>query len=248
VKDPKNLDIKAVARKLRWPTKDWHGQCYAVACAIVKAGIVKGRAVYGHYLGPVAETGHWAERRGQAFQRHGWIVLEDGRILDPTRWSFEDDEPNFFLFDPADTDAIPCAACPHRADEHTGGTFILPCGVPGCGCGDFNPKSEYDEGGNGFRALTMRPMPAYREPGPKADKYEKNHLKHMDLKLPKSTRAFLLGLLKNPPAITWEMVHWIANLNPGQFGPHTKEIFQSIVDAGESVLIPVDNRIMVLGE
>jgi hypothetical protein len=211
----KSLDIKAVARKIRWPTNDWHGQCYAVSCEIVKAKIVKGRAVYGHYYGPVAETGYWANRRGQMFQRHGWIVLEDGRFLDPTCWSFEDKNPYL---------------CFHDCEDHEGESCY------------------YDEGGNGFRALTMRPMPQYREPGPKADQYERNHLKHIKLKLKGKAKTFVFGLLDYPPAITWEMVHWLANLNPNQFDGHTKEVFQSIVDADEAVLIPVDNRRMVLGK
>lgn len=215
MKDPKNLDIKDVARKLRWPTKKWHGQCYAVACAIVKAGIVKGRAVYGHYRGPVAETGYWAGRRGQAFQRHGWIVLKDGRILDPTCWSFEDKNPYL---------------CLHDCEDHEGESCY------------------YDEGGNTFRAATLRPLPEYREPGPKADQFEKNRLRHLKLKLKPGTKKFVLGLLNNPPAITWEMVHWVANLNPKQLEPNAREVFKSIVGAGEGVLIPVDNRLMILGE
>lgn len=217
MKDPKNLDIKAVARKLRWPTKKWHGQCYAVACAIVKAKIVKGRAVYGHYTGPVAETGHWAGTRDRMFQRHGWIVLEDGRLLDPTRWSFEDKEPYFHL---------------HDCSDHKAG------------------KCEYDEGGNSVREMMMgtRPMPTYREPSKSADQYEKNRLKHVNLKLKPKAMDFLTNLFDDPPAFTWEMVHWVSNLRPERLGVHVKEIFQAIVDAGEAVSIPYDNRVRVLGE
>lgn len=245
-KAPEDLDIKAVAKKLKWPTKKWNGKCYAVACSIVEAGIIKGRPAYGHYTGPVAKTGYWAERRGQMFQRHGWIVLKDGRILDPTRWSFEDKEPYFHIHDCGDHHDL--CHCDHVRDEHKSG-FFNSCQIDGCGCADFEEvKCDYDEGGNAIRALMQKPVPVYREPGPEADQYEKNRLKHVALKLKPMTRVFLLGLLNDPPAFTWEMVHWVANLSPKELGPHAKGVFKAIVDSGCGCSIPVDNRNLVLGE
>lgn len=38
-----------------------------------------------------------------------------------------------------DYDREPCH-CGHRADAHEGAGFVLPCGMPGCGCNDFTPK------------------------------------------------------------------------------------------------------------
>ena len=99
MKKPHDLTIAEVAKAIKFPVKKWPGNCYAVACKIVDAGLVKGRAVYGVYKGPVAETGYWANRRTQGLIRHGWIILQDGskRVFDPTRWSFEDLEPYFFI-------------------------------------------------------------------------------------------------------------------------------------------------------
>lgn len=80
------------AAVIEWPLEQWHGNCFGVASALVEAGVQEGKAVYGHYHGPVAETGYWAEHAGRLFQNHGWI--RDGRvIIDPTRWSFLDEEP-----------------------------------------------------------------------------------------------------------------------------------------------------------
>jgi hypothetical protein len=47
----------------------------------------------------VADHGYWANERRRPFQRHGWIELPeaDGRILDPTRWSFEGVKPYLWL-------------------------------------------------------------------------------------------------------------------------------------------------------
>lgn len=90
-------NIKEIEKKINIFIDRWSGNCYYIACEIVKANIVQGRAVYGHYYGPVAKTGEWNTRR--AFQRHGWVVLNDGRIFDPTRWSFENETPYIAIFD-----------------------------------------------------------------------------------------------------------------------------------------------------
>lgn len=89
-------NIKKIAEKINLPIQKWDGNCYYIACEIMKKNIVQGRAVYGHYYGPVAKTGKWNTRR--IFQRHGWIILNDGRIFDPTRWSFENEAPYIAIF------------------------------------------------------------------------------------------------------------------------------------------------------
>lgn len=84
------------------PTKNWVGNCHAIARAIVEAGLVQnfdGAAVYGYWGGPVHPDSHSADRAHQPFIRHGWILLEGGRILDPTRWCFDAKEPYLFIGD-----------------------------------------------------------------------------------------------------------------------------------------------------
>lgn len=71
------------------PVTRWPGNCYCVAQAIVEAGLIEGRAVYGDYLGPVKE-GTLFDGRGVI--QHGWIEV-DGQIVDPTRWVFEGASP-----------------------------------------------------------------------------------------------------------------------------------------------------------
>lgn len=83
--------IKEVEKKIG-STKNWSGNCYSVSCAVVKAGLVEGTAVYGHFLGKVSDKqSHFHPQ--MPFQRHGWVVLEDGRIMDLTRWVFEAVDP-----------------------------------------------------------------------------------------------------------------------------------------------------------
>jgi len=95
--NPEELTIEQAAKAIDWPVEKWEGNCYAVACQILKAGLVDGRAVYGAWYGDINTDGYWKHRAGGLFVRHGWIELPDGRILDPTRWSFEAVEPYIWI-------------------------------------------------------------------------------------------------------------------------------------------------------
>lgn len=82
------------------PVEQWAGNSYSIARAIVQAGLVEefnGVAVYGHWGGGVHPDSFFAYREGHPFIQHGWINLEDGRVLDPTRWSFDAKEPYLFI-------------------------------------------------------------------------------------------------------------------------------------------------------
>lgn len=94
---PEELTIDQIARSIQWQPERWEGNCYAVASQMLRAGLVEGRAVYGAWYGEVDSSGYWAHRVGTPFVRHGWIELSDGRILDPTRWSFEAVEPYIWI-------------------------------------------------------------------------------------------------------------------------------------------------------
>lgn len=89
-----NLDIEEIAKKIDWPLTRWEGNCHGIASQIIEKGIVKGRVVRGHYHGPVEEGSMFF---GKPIIPHSWIELEDGTILDPTRWCFEDDYPYIYI-------------------------------------------------------------------------------------------------------------------------------------------------------
>jgi hypothetical protein len=78
------------------PTELWKGNCFGVASQLVAKKLVKGTAVYGHWLGPIAEGSVFATKGGLAFCQHGWIALPDSSIVDPTRWVFEGVKPYIF--------------------------------------------------------------------------------------------------------------------------------------------------------
>lgn len=77
------------------PTEKWHGNCFGLATHL--ANYLKTEhgidavAVYGHYLGFVSPDGYWGGRTC-GFQQHGWVYVPE-MILDPTRWSFENEKP-----------------------------------------------------------------------------------------------------------------------------------------------------------
>lgn len=236
---PEDLTIEAVEKAIGIPSGKWHGRCYEVACLVVKAKLVHGTAVYGHYKGPVAKTGYWASRQDQVFQRHGWIVLDDDRILDPTRWSFENKKPYLYLFEPPDDIMAICETCDHVDDEHECGGFFNPCTIGKCGCDDFVKKkvaNDYDEGGNSFRESMMTPPPPFR----KEDKI-------VELPLDGDAKEFVMMALGHPKAITMPMIFWLGNLPVKKLAPFAPDVYKALIKSGREAIIPVDNRRMVLG-
>jgi hypothetical protein len=96
------ISIKAVVKAIGMPTEDWEGNCFGIAIAIVKAGLIAGKAVYGTYRGPISDNGYWASRSHLEFVHHGWIRSSNTTIIDPTRWSFEAVDPYIYT-GPADS-------------------------------------------------------------------------------------------------------------------------------------------------
>jgi hypothetical protein len=76
----------------------WAGRCYEMACTMVREKLVEGKAVYGNWTGPVKKGTMFA---GRPVVHHGWVLLPDGRVCDPTRWAFEGKKPYIYI-GPAD--------------------------------------------------------------------------------------------------------------------------------------------------
>ena len=89
------FNIQEIARKIEWELNTWPGNCYAVSCRIIERKLVKGRAVYGHYYGPVSLDNQYF-RNIRPFQRHGWITTQK-EVIDFTRWVFEEKEPYVYI-------------------------------------------------------------------------------------------------------------------------------------------------------
>jgi len=98
---PEDLTIRDLEIVVGVPVQLWHGKCTALSHAAQK--LVGGVAVYGDYCGFISDSGYWAKRSGFP-NHHGWVLLDDGRVLDPTRWSFENKEPYIYIGDGTDYD------------------------------------------------------------------------------------------------------------------------------------------------
>lgn len=91
------LTVEDLEKFVGMPANQWHGLCFEIASFAAKLIGTGSVAVYGHYLGEVDPDGFWGPRRSAPFIQHGWVRLADGRILDPTRWSFENVAPYIFI-------------------------------------------------------------------------------------------------------------------------------------------------------
>lgn len=70
--------------------KDLEWQCFAVATTLakmLKSKKVKARAVYGTW------EGFSVSNRKKGFNRHGWVLIDEKFIVDPTLWVFSDGTP-----------------------------------------------------------------------------------------------------------------------------------------------------------
>jgi hypothetical protein len=221
---------KAIGEK----AEKWVARCYEISCAIVAAGLVDGEAVYGHWIGDVAPGSHFAERGRLPFIPHGWILLKDGRVLDPTRWVFEDVDPYLYVGEEPDHWGVtPCANCRLLKEEHRDGG-------PEDQCEMFEiEKWPYDEGGNGWREVTThgRPIPVPEGPRKKSG-------------LSGWTAAWVAAILKDGDVSTLAMnqLFYLANLSyqtiKQAVGPAgVKMIYDAIADLDETSIcfIPADN-------
>lgn len=218
------LTVAEAEKAIGIPVDQWSGNCYAIACAILRARLVKGRPAYGHWTGPVHPQSPFRRGGNVPFQRHGWIVLEErgphaqrpGAVMDPTRWVFEHVAPYIYVGAPAeDTD---CVDCGYTEDEHDDDD------TPTCGI-FVRPDWPYDEGGDRFRMSVQRPLPQRKD----GDKVQR-------LDLPRKLKQ-RLGL---PQRLTVEQMAWLANLPYSVMGRDAWAICQALAAAGHKAYIPID--------
>lgn len=227
--------LEECERALGEKAKAWVARCYEISYRIVAAGLVDGEAVYGHWTGDLAPGSYFARlKRGIPFVPHGWIQLKDGRVLDPTRWVFEDVAPYLYVGEPPDHWSVtPCANCGLLKEEHRDGGPIDQCDM-------FEvEKWPYDEGGNEWReAMTAgRPPPAAEGP-------------RRMIKLDGWTRAWVWRLFNVPDkeGLGLNQLFYLANFSYPKMlaaiGPDgVRAIYTAIADLDDTSIswIPVDN-------
>lgn len=92
---PEDLTIEMLEDAYGHRSEEWHGACSQLTHVAIHV-LGYGSYAYGHFLGDVDPNGHWTPN-GMNIQRHAWVVLDGGRILDPTRWSFENVDPYIYI-------------------------------------------------------------------------------------------------------------------------------------------------------
>jgi hypothetical protein len=91
---PRKFTAKQVADLIQIPLNKWPGNCYGIAQAVLEAGFIKdGKLRYGHWHGFIHPDSPGFG--GRQFTHHAWIQSGD-RIVDPTRWVFENVEPYIY--------------------------------------------------------------------------------------------------------------------------------------------------------
>lgn len=238
-----HVTVTEAEKAMDWPVDRWAGQCYGVACQMVEAGLVEGRAVYGYYTGPIAEGTLFD--RGVPFTHHGWIEVKEGSrryIVDPTRWVFEGVAPYVHIFEVCECDDFQDEGddyvcwCDHVEDEHAKHGFSRPCDFSG---------AEYDEGGNNWREMNLPPCPEFDESEPTVDIF---------IFIPGTLQfvTHLIGLKTDGYAIPLTMnakqAVWLANTSVNVLGNHAEEIYKAIDRAGWRGFIPIDNWMMFFGK
>lgn len=84
--DPFPTEPAAIAEAIGLPLTDWPGNCHAVADRVLRRLPTQGmRLVRGHFHGWTSPASVY----GRGPQQHSWLRLQDGRVLDPTRWAFD---------------------------------------------------------------------------------------------------------------------------------------------------------------
>lgn len=244
--------IDECVRALDWPTEQWRGQCYGVALALVKSKLIPGRAVYGHYYGPIARTSNpFGARAGTNFPvHHGWIIMEDDEtICDPTRWVFEDREPYLYYLNPCHCDDYGQASmydgeehfdvcwCDHVRDEHRAYGFFRPCKFNG---------DDYDEGCQRWLEDHLVPPPPDEE---------LNLTKRtFDLPLTGDARRVVYSLLKlsrigddptRPLPLSIAQAMWLAHLPVDSLGIAARPIYDGLRACDAGAFIPIDSRKLV---
>lgn len=90
------IALQQLEEHIGTPAEEWAGACYGIACKA--AELVDGaRPVYGHFLGAVHPKSVFAAASRAGFVQHGWVVLPDGKVIDPTRWVFECKKPYIYI-------------------------------------------------------------------------------------------------------------------------------------------------------
>ena len=89
------LTIELIERTLEWKHENWPRFCCDVSAGILVNHLIEGTLMRGLYAGNIHRSSEFSSATNPF--EHCWIELEDGRVLDPTRWTITCEEPYVYI-------------------------------------------------------------------------------------------------------------------------------------------------------
>lgn len=77
----------------------WHRRCGDVLAYAMKNNLLDGQLKWGYYVGLIHEDSIFCENGLVDKVDHFWLELDDGRVLDPSKWIITCEEPYVHLGD-----------------------------------------------------------------------------------------------------------------------------------------------------
>lgn len=92
-----DLTLDFLESLIKLPPEKWKGNCYAFARYL--SPMLGGKPIMGYWKGPKGKFFQSIDRWGKPNDPigHGWLELQDGTVVDPVKWVFEDRDPYIFI-------------------------------------------------------------------------------------------------------------------------------------------------------
>lgn len=111
------------------------------------------------------------------------------------------------------------------------------------------PGDDYDPGGERLAASMVGPYPSSKLLGDDNDRFDPQAFEDReagrvtDLDLPEEARLWVAHLTNGQAGdFTFGQLMWLANLPLSWHGPHARAVYEAFERAGQSALVPIDNR------
>lgn len=91
------LDINKIANIIGLPIVDWEQNCCDISILLLKNDIVSGTLKEGVFIGEIHQDSIFLRNGTVDELRHCWIELDNGQIVDPTRWTITCEKPYIFI-------------------------------------------------------------------------------------------------------------------------------------------------------
>lgn len=210
------MSVEDIAQAIGLPVEQWPGNCYAVAVKMNEKLQLGLTPCYGHFSGWVHRASMFSPRmQSMGVVNHGWLATDDGVIVDPTRFVFENQPAGIYI------------GREHSADYERGGNSALDRMLGGRPRPAFDPTQE----------LKILPVLAAEHASACAwviDQLEQSRARPQHCAM----TAELFWLCNRPP-------QWMVATD-GQ--PMAAPFYRLAQALGFGAFIPIENRLMVLGE